>query len=145
MTLAEFFGHAIRLETAAEQAYRDLVQRVLDQKRLDAMEFFDQMAEYARLHREAMQAEAAALDIPLPASATHATVAVENPTGAPASVALEDAMQEALDAERRGVRFYADVAAAAEDDELRRIAATFADEERAHVAALERFMGLRAY
>ena len=143
----EFFIQAIRLEYAAERAYRLLVDLVIAQGQLDSMEFFDQMAEYSRTHREAIMRQAGIGDLSAIAlegdCAGVGEVPRVDPSAPPAD--LNAAMEFALAAERNGVAFYEAMARMADDPQLRTEAENFAAEERAHVLALERFMGLKPY
>ena len=50
------------------------------------------------------------------------------------------ALDLALDGERRGHAYYATIAAASDDAELRAIASQFADEEAEHVRELEKLL-----
>jgi rubrerythrin len=54
-------------------------------------------------------------------------------------------MSLSLAAERRGVTFYEEIARTTTDMQTRLHAEEFATEERGHVLALERFLGLEPY
>ena len=52
-----------------------------------------------------------------------------------------NALELALDGERRGHAFYAGIASTTEDPEVRAMAQEFAAEEAEHVAELEKWIG----
>ena len=145
--IQEFFTQALRLECAAERAYRQLVELVVAQGQLDAMEFFHQMAEYSREHREAIMQQAGIADLPDLAAGGACAGVGEVPRGEPAAppADLDAAMALALAAEQNGVAFYEATARTAADPEVRTLAESFAEEERQHVQALQHFMGLQPY
>ena len=60
-------------------------------------------------------------------------------------VDLDSAMINALKAESGAVAFYEHIAQSSSEAEVRMLAGTFAVEERAHVLALERFLGRKPY
>jgi len=149
MDKQEFFTLAVQRETTAEHAYRRLAEMVIAEGRLDAMEFFHQMAEYARLHRESMleQAQMSHITLLLADFSPHLP-----PGEIPPQLTRDDiphelaaAMELALSCEQDGLAFYESVAKSSGDAETCQLAEAFAAEERQHVAALQRFMGLRPY
>ncbi len=148
MTRDDFLKQAIQLELDSEAQYRKLINIVLAQGRLDASEFFHQMAEFSREHREAMQRHANQDVTPVstqqePALPTVGEFADDVATAAPWE--LDEAMALALASEQHGVEFYEKMALEATDLPTRTLAEEFAAEEREHVLALERFMGIRPY
>ena len=60
--------------------------------------------------------------------------------GVDAQMGPRDALELALDGERRGHAYYAAIAATTSDAELRGIATTFAEEEAEHVRELEKLL-----
>jgi len=60
--------------------------------------------------------------------------------GVDAQMGPREALELALDGERRGHAYYATLAATTTDAELRAIATTFADEEAEHVAELVKLL-----
>jgi len=145
----EFFTQAVHREAATEIAYRRLAEMVIAEGRMDAMEFFHQMAEYARLHRESMLRHAEAVNI----TPLLADLPTDLPPGeAPPQLKTDEiprelatAMDLALSCELDGLAFYESVAQSSHDPVTRELAEAFAAEERQHVAALQRFMGVKPY
>ncbi len=149
MDLPTFLAHAVRLELDAEQAYLQLIELMQERGNRDATEFFREMAGYSRLHRETAMRRAGFNDlaeIPELIAAWPASQS-ESPNlkDAEGPLDLDDATYLALAAEQRGVSFYTSVAQAASDPQTRQLAEEFAAEERGHVLALERFLGLKPY
>jgi len=145
MDSQSFLAQAVDLELEAETVYGRLVELTADQP--DASQFFQLMAEYCRQHRESIMRQTGMREVPPHAAPTDALPRGDVPRASAATAAadLTDAMAVALAAERRAVDYYANVAAATGDAEIRRQAEEFAAEERRHVLALERYMGLKPY
>lgn len=140
----EFFAQAINIERAAEFAYRVLVDIVALEGKQDAKEFFEQMVEYSRLHRESIMQQSGLTDeVPVMPVAAGSEVPLITASSIPGGLA--EAMEFALATEKQGVAFYEKMARTAGDPQIRMMAEDFAAEERSHVEALERFMGLRPY
>lgn len=149
MDLDTFLALATRLEREAEQIYRTSAAALdaLDAvKHREAVVFFEEMAGFAQRHRQSMEARRALRQNTPVADNTPLKETPEAPVlDAGSKINLEDAMHIALQAEQRGVDFYAGVAAAVTDPQLAALAAEFAAEERGHVLALERFIGRKPY
>lgn len=151
MNLATFLAHAVRLESEAECIYRQSAEALDPAQYADAVAFFGEMAGYARQHLEETMSRAGMNDLTsLPAAGyvwdgAAAPESVELPSTGDAVLDLDRAMSLALAAERRAAAFYAQVADAAGEPAVTALAETFAAEERAHVLALERFMGDKPY
>jgi len=144
MNAQEFFAQAINIERAAEAAYRLLVDLAATSGKLDAMEFFQQMVDYARDHREQIMAKSGlGDDVPIVPIRTGTEVPLVSLKTLPTN--LNEAMSYALAAEKSGVAFYEGIARQAADPVIRALAEEFVVEERSHVQALERFMGLKPY
>jgi rubrerythrin len=142
MTPQEFFAQAINIERAAEFAYRVLVDIVALEGKKDAKEFFEQMVEYSRLHRESiMQQSGLTEEVAVAPLVPGTEVPLITTSNIPAG--LKEAMEFALALEKQGVAFYEKMAGSAKDSQIKAMAEEFAAEERSHVEALERFMGLR--
>lgn len=151
MTLDSFLAHAIKLEYEAETVYRRSAEIIDAEQNAHAVAFFREMAGYAQLHAEDVRRRAGRAGI----ASLPETAFVWDKGAAPESIApapvlgdiidLDSAMKMALAAEQRSANFYASVAGSAADPEVRRLAEEFASEERAHVLAIEQFMGLKPY
>ena len=149
MDIRVFLAHAVKLEREAEEAYRELARLMKDRANVDAAAFFGEMAGFCRLHGEAAMTHAgfgAMADIPDGIVSWSGGASEIPDTGAAVNALdLDGAELLALAAERRGADFYAEVARTTTDPQTRILAAEFAAEERGHVLALERFLGLKSY
>jgi rubrerythrin len=144
-----FFAKAIGLELAAERVYRELADCIRASERRDTAAFFLEMAEFSRRHRERIEHKAGHAGVRLAdgmsALATAGAGEIPESVGIAGDCDLDAAMELALAAEHRGVAFYENFARVAVDLRVRELADEFAAEERGHVLALERFMGLKPY
>lgn len=149
MDMRVFLAYVVKLEAEAGAAYLELVEVMAAQGNADAVAFFREMAGFCHLHWQTAMKRAGfddTTDIPeiiasAPASGTE--VPDLNDAGSPFD--LDGATALALAAERRGVAFYSAVARTTINPQTGRLADEFAEEERRHVLALERFLGRRPY
>lgn len=145
-----FIAQAASLELEAERTYRRLADCLLAHGKRDAGDFFLEMANFSRLHRESIVGRGGLPDGETPharAAAACATNETEVPdwSAITEECDLDGAMKLALASEHRGVVFYESFARAASDPAVRSLAEDCAREERGHVLALERFMGIKPY
>lgn len=148
MVLNEFLLLAARYERDAELIYRHATVLAHAQGKSDVAAFLAEMAGYSRHHLEdALQRAGLAdpADLPPPAVPAGSSPEAVDTGRLDAITELDDAMHLALEAERRGLAFYEVQKRGGSDATTRDMAATFADEERSHVLALERFLGLKPY
>lgn len=153
MNLQTFLAQAVLLERESEDGYALLVELTKAKGDLDASAFFSEMVGFSRMHRETAMSRAGfasqadvtkwldSQSTTLPEGATELPMTAD----VPSPVDLDAAMSLTLAAEKRGVVFYENVAANTNDAEIRTLAQEFATEERSHVLALERYMGLQPY
>lgn len=149
MNQQDFLAHAVKLESEAEAIYRRSVATVDAAGNPAAAAFLAEMAGYSAMHRDSVMRRAGWTDLAqLPATGYRWGTAAAPETLAPlppGHIELDKLMSMALDAERRAATFYAEIADTSADSEVRRLAGDFAAEERRHVLALERFLGLKPY
>jgi rubrerythrin len=151
MNLDTFLAHAVKLEHEAAVIYAKSAEVVTAAENQDAAAFFSEMAGYANVHLSDVMARAGYNDVselPQVSYQWGNNSAPESMNPIPASgeiIDLDSAMSRALDAERRAVVFYEEAAQSSLDPKVRALALEFATEERGHVLALERFMGLKPY
>ena len=148
MDMDSFLAQAVRIEHAAEMIYRRSAELIDAAENPQAVVFFDEMAGYA--HKHALQAITRAGD-----GALNRSLYLGDNDAEPESlitlptvgdrIELEGAMRMALEAEKRGLAFYLEVARDASDPDVRILALEFAAEEREHVFAVEKFLGQRPY
>ena len=139
---ALFLAHACALEEDAANRFADLSEAMKTYGNLDVASFFGKMAEFSRLHLADARKRSGFRDLPALASEDFQWPEGESPEAASMEgshylMTVEYALELALDSERRGLAFYADVAATTTDPEVRMMAQEFAAEEAEHVAELE--------
>lgn len=146
MNTVEFFlAHAVQLERDAARRYEELAAAMGTEGNRELGVFFTRMAHYSRLHlADAMARGGFRTLTPL---APHEYEWPEGTSpetagwaGVDAQMGARDALQLALEGERRGHAYYAGIAASSPDAELRGIASQFADEEAEHVRELEKLL-----
>lgn len=140
-----FLVHAITLEREAARRYEELAAAMQTDGNAALRGFFARMAHYSRLHLAEAQARGGWRTLPVLAPEDFRWPDGIPPetadwAGVDAQMDALDALQLALASERRGHAYYAAIAATASDPELRLLAGSFADEEAAHVAELQRLI-----
>lgn len=151
MKFESFLAHAVRLEHESEKMYRKAVEVIDAQENPEAAAFFLEMAGYAKLHFDEVFKHAGYVELSqLPESGYQwgEDAAPESLSPFPKAdeiIDLDSAMTRALEAERRSALFYESVARSSTDPAIKALADDFSAEERSHVLALERFMGLKPY
>lgn len=142
-TLPEFLAHAVAMEQEAADRYLELAD-MMEAHRNDAVSaVFRDMSRFSEMHRDSIVKRAAAIELPKLRS-------WEYRWRTPPEVGEEDgfnylmesyhALKYARSNEMRSMKYYRSVAAEAQDGELRRLAGEFADEEKEHVLALDRWI-----
>ena len=143
--LALFLAHSSELESEAGDRYEELAEVMEAHRNLPVAEFFRRMAREAAQHL----AEVAELagDTPLPRLTAWEFDWPEAEPPETASyeavhyrMSLRQAIELALANERAAESYYHEFAADSSDEETRRIATGFADEESGHAAELERLL-----
>lgn len=150
MNLATFLAHAVKLEYEAMHMSERLANIVELRGERDVEAFYREMVENSRKHlQDALDRAGYAGVAELPAGDYLWPDGFSPECSRWSDVKditdLDRAMELSLDAERRAMGFYRQVAVAARDPNVQDLAAAFAAEEVEHVEALERFMGLRPY
>ncbi|WP_029007841.1 ferritin-like domain-containing protein [Azospirillum halopraeferens] len=140
--VALFLAHAVKLEEDAARRFADLSEAMKTYGNQEVATFFGKMAEFSRLHLADARKRSAFRPIPDLQPGDYQWPDEESPEAASMEgshylMTVEYALELALDSERRGHAFYAGVAAATEDPEVRMMAEEFAAEEEEHVRELE--------
>lgn len=143
-SVAELLGRALGIEREAAERYAEFARFMADHDRDELADLFTELARLEGEHARALEARLGAVD---PAAIDPADRWLE--AGPPSPAAHEwllrlmvprDALAIALAAERRAQGFFAELAAAAGDNGLGRLAAELAEEEAGHAARLERLL-----
>ncbi|AWK86435.1 ferritin-like domain-containing protein [Azospirillum thermophilum] len=142
---ALFLAHACALEEEAANRFSDLAEAMKTYGNQEVASFFGKMAEFSRLHLAEARKRSGFRDIPALAPEEFQWPDGESPEAASMEgshylMTVDYALDLALDSERRGQAFYAEVARTTGDPEVRMMAEEFAQEEAEHVAELERWV-----
>jgi len=139
---ALFLAHACVLEEDAANRFSDLSESMKTYGNAEIAAFFGQMAKFSRMHLADARARSGFRTLPdlkpeefqWPDGESPESTSME---GSHYLMTVEYALDLALDSERRGQAFYAEVARSTTDSEVRMMAEEFAAEEAEHVAQLE--------
>ncbi|MCZ7563338.1 MAG: ferritin family protein [Burkholderiales bacterium] len=143
-TLPEFLAHAIAMEEEAAERYLELADMMEAHRNDDVSAVFRDMHRYSIMHRDAIRARVGDTELPKLKSWQYRW-------RTPPEMGDEDAFDYLLDAynalqyartnELRAMEYYRSVVGETDDAEVRRLADEFADEEREHVEALDKWIG----
>ena len=140
MKLPEFLAHAIALEHEAAERYLELADMMESYRNDEVAATFRDMVRYSRMHHDSIVERARGLTLPTLRSWQYRWRQPPEVGGEEAfdpALNAYDALRYARENEFRAQSFYAQVAADAEDAEVRRLAQDFAVEETEHVQALD--------
>lgn len=144
----EFLAYAIRLEEMAAARFTELGDAMDSFGNDEVRDLFRKMAHFSRLHLQEARDRANFREIPeippdafeWPGMEPPETTAYE---GADPQLGPARALELALESEKSGHAFYADIARNTKDPEIRMMAEEFEQEEAQHVAELERWIARR--
>ena len=141
-----FLAHAVELEREAARRYEELADSMRTDGNAEVEKFFRQMAVFSRKHLALAIERGGFHQLPALAAAGYSWPDGISPEqfdwiGVDCLIDANNALALALDGERRGHAFYAGIAAATGDPEVRTMAREFAEEEAEHVAELEKWIG----
>ena len=144
-SVEEFLAHAIRLEQEAALRFGQLADAMVTAGNSEVSDLFRRLSNYSRLHLGDARARAGFRHLPEMASSDYEWPDVESPETAAIwatdpFIGREQALQVALAAETAGLDYYQSVLDSTADPEIRMLAAEFVDEEKQHVAELERWI-----
>ncbi|HLO79282.1 MAG TPA: ferritin family protein [Magnetospirillum sp.] len=144
-SVEEFLVYAARLEQEAALRFDELADVASSFANKEVADFFRQMAHFSRLHLDEARKRGGFHDLPEIDAGQFQWPDVESPEsaaiwGADPHMDITQAMALALEAEQRGLAFYADMLKSSEDPEVRAMAREFVEEEAEHVAAIERWI-----
>ena len=143
--LAEFLAHSVELESEAMERYEELADAMAQHHNDQVAQFFLRMAREASHHLAEVSDLAKGMVLPQLKAWEFNWPEAESPETASYEalhyrMSLRQAMSLALENERAAQNYYRQVANSSGDDETRRIATGFADEELSHAAELERML-----
>jgi rubrerythrin len=142
-TLPQFLAHALALEQEAADRYLELAD-MMEAHRNDAVSsVFRDMTRFSEMHRDEIKARVGAVELPKLRSwefRWRSPPEMGGEEGFDYLMQAYHALEYARDNEVRAMKYYRSVAEEAIDDEVRRLATEFANEETEHVAALDRWI-----
>lgn len=144
-----FLAHAVELEREAARRYEELADSMRTDGNTLVEKFFRQMAAFSRKHLALAMERGGFRHVPALAANDYQWPDGISPEqfdwiGVDCMIDVINALELALDGERRGHAFYADIAATTGDPEVRAMANEFAAEEAEHVTELEKWIGRHA-
>ena len=139
---AEFYAHAIAIETEAAERYRELAAQMRGFGNQETADLFERLAGFEEKHAAELKKRAAGMKLPkLPPGAWEWIDA--GPTEVPRfeflfrRVNTLHVLLMALQAERRAWEFFGRIGSASTNPAIRKLAAEFAREEAEHMAWIE--------
>jgi len=140
-----FLAHALALEVEAAERYDELADTMSVHHNDEVAAMFGRMAGFSRMHADAVRGRAAKVELPHFKPWEYQWQGTEGPeTGSVERthylMTPYHCLQLALHNERRGRDFYASIAAATTDAEVKRLAQQMAEEESEHVRTLEQWL-----
>ncbi len=144
-----FLAHAVELEREAARRYEELAESMRSDGNAEVEAFFRRMAAFSRKHLALAVARGGFRQLPALAAPEYLWPDGISPEqydwiGVDTMMDVNNALDLALDGERRGHAFYAGIAAITRDPEVKAMAEEFAEEEAEHVAELEKWIARHA-
>jgi rubrerythrin len=140
-----FLAHAVELEREAARRYEELAESMRTDSNDEVEKFFRRMATFSRKHLALAMERGGFRNLPVLSAKDYVWPDDISPEqfdwiGVDAMMDVNNALDLALDGERRGHAFYANIATTTGDPEVRAMAREFAAEEAEHVAELEKWI-----
>lgn len=141
-TVAELLAHALAMETEAADRYGELADQMQTHRRTAVAAIFRRLEVAERKHLVDLSAMCKGVTLPHYAPWDFKWRSNEGPETIDISrvhyhLSVREALELALEHERKATQFYAGVADAARAPDVIALARQFADEEREHIAWLE--------
>ena len=139
-TLPEFLAQALAMEQEAAERYLELADMMKTRRHDAVSSVFRELHRFSLMHRDDIQKRVGEVELPQLPSQQHRWRTPSEVGGEEVFEYLMEpyrALKYARENELRAMRHYRSVAEQAQDAELARLAAEFADEEAGHVAALD--------
>lgn len=140
-----FLAHAVELEREAARRYEELAESMRTDSNDEVEKFFRKMATFSRKHLALAMERGGFRNLPVLSTKDYVWPDDISPEqfdwiGVDTMMGVNNALDLALDGERRGHAFYANIATTTGDPEVRAMAREFAFEEAEHVAELEKWI-----
>jgi len=144
-SIRHFLAHAVRLEAEAARRFDELADHMATHGNSEVEALFRQFADFSRLHlKDAMDRAGFRFITDLPKNG-YDWPDGESPEatawwGVDAMMDTQAAMELALESERQGLDYYQGIADTSSDPRVVAMATEFANEEKEHVAHLEKML-----
>lgn len=140
--LPELLAHALAMETEAAERYGELADQMQTHRKAAVAAVFRRLEVVEKEHLVELTAMCAKFELPHLAPWEFKWSTGESPEAIDIlkvsyHLSVRGAVELALEHERKAADFYSEVARTTTDDEVRRLARQFADEELEHVGWLE--------
>jgi rubrerythrin len=140
-----FLSYAIKLEEEATLRFGQLADAMDAAGNKPVGALFRKLSDYSRLHLADARARAGFRDVPVMLPREYQWPDLESPEtaaiwAADPLIAYDEAMEIALDSEKRGYAFYKTVLDTSDDPEIKALAKEFVAEEAEHVEWLEEWI-----
>lgn len=144
-----FLAHAVELEREAARRYEELAESMRAGSNKEVESFFRQMAVFSRKHLAQAVERSGFHQLPALSALEYSWPDGVSPEqfdwiGVDAMIDVNTALGLALNGEKRSQEFYAEIASATSDPEVKRMAEEFSDEESEHVRELEKWINRQA-
>ena len=142
-SLPEFLAHAIALEREAQDRYLELADMMEAHLNLDTSKVFRDMSNFSKMHADEIAERTKHVELRKLNSWEYRWQLpheVGDDDGVHYLMTPYHALRYARENEIRGRDYYLTMAEKSEDGEVQRLGKLFADEERAHVAALDHWI-----
>jgi len=144
-SLPEFLAHAIALEREAQERYLELADMMEAHLNLDTSKVFRDMARFSKLHGDEIAERAKHVELRKLNSwefRWRVPHEVGDDDGVHYLMTPYHALKYARENEIRGMEYYRAAAEQSQDQEVRRLGNEFAEEEKEHVEALDRWIAV---
>jgi len=142
-TLPEFLAHAVALEEEAAERYLELADMMESYRNDEVSSVFRDMIRFSQMHGNEIKARVGSIELPKLKSWQYRWTSPPEAGGEEGfdhMIEPYHALKYARGNEVRAMEYYRSVASQSKDPEVRRLATDFANEEAAHVAALEEWL-----
>jgi rubrerythrin len=140
-----FLAHAVELERGAARRYEELAESMRADSNAEVEKFFRKMAGFSRQHLALAMERGGFRHLPALPAEEYVWPDGVSPEqfdwiGVDTMMDVDNALDLAIDGERRSHAFYAGIVTITHDPEVRAMAVEFAAEEAEHVAELEKWI-----
>jgi rubrerythrin len=146
-TVEQFLAHSIKLEQEAALRFGQLADAMESCGNREVSKLFRQLSDYSRMHQADAQARAGFRDIPDLKAEDFEWPGLESPEtaaiwGTDPFISRDLGLEIALEAETSAFNWYKSVLDTTTNPEIRALAKEFVEEEKGHVAELQRWIAM---